>query len=198
MIDYKNEINFDLLLDILILDIIPQTIKNVAMGNKIFAAAILNKKDLSIVTIGLNNEIKNPLLHGEISTINNFFELNRKLNPTDYIFLSTHEPCSLCLSAITWAGFDNFYFFFPFNETKNKFSIPHDLKILSEIFKIEDGSYNSNNFYWKSYSIIDEINKLSNKNIDKFNLKIKEIYDQYDDLSLKYQQNKDNNPIKLK
>ena len=198
MIESKNYIKLDRLLDILILDIITQTIKNVTMGNKIFAAAILNKKDLSIVTIGLNNEIKNPLLHGEISTINNFFELNRKSNPSDYIFLSTHEPCSLCLSAITWAGFDNFYFFFPFNETKNKFSIPHDLKILLEIFKIKDGSYNSNNCYWKSYSIIDEIYKLSPKNIDKFNLKIKLIYNHYDDLSYKYQQNKSNNPIKLK
>ena len=51
-------------------EIIPETVKGVATGNKVFGGAILRKKDLSTVTIGVNEETKNPLFHGEISTLN--------------------------------------------------------------------------------------------------------------------------------
>ena len=57
------------------------------------------------------------------------------------LFLSTHEPCSLCLSAITWAGFDNFHYLFGYVDTRDAFNIPHDLRILSEVFRIENGDY---------------------------------------------------------
>ena len=51
-------------------EIIPATKISISKGNKIFGAAILNKNDLSTVIVGANNEIMNPLYHGEISTIN--------------------------------------------------------------------------------------------------------------------------------
>ena len=191
------KINYNLLLDIIISDIIPQTSINVKKGNKIFGGAILEKKDLSILTIGLNNEITNPLLHGEISTINNFFKINNNLNPKNYIFLSTHEPCSLCLSAITWAGFDNFFYFFSYVDTNEKFSIPHDLNIMSQVFKLKKGKYNSDNSYWRSYSIVNEIFKLRNKNTEKLKLKIEKIYKEYDVLSYNYQKFKNQNQIPL-
>ena len=54
-------INYNTILDIFILEIIPRTFKNIEIGNKIFSGAILDINDYSIVTIGLNNEIKNPL-----------------------------------------------------------------------------------------------------------------------------------------
>ena len=189
--------NYDRLLDVIILNIIPLTFENVNKGNKIFGGAILDKKDLSILTIGLNNEIKNPLLHGEITTINNFFDINNGLDPKNYIFISTHQPCSLCLSAITWAGFNNFYYFFPYSDTKDKFYIPHDLQIMSEIFNIDDGNYNVRNSYWESFSIIKEIFKLSIENKVKLQSKIDQIYKKYKILSFKYQQNKNHNQIPL-
>ena len=37
------------------------------------------------------------------------------------------------LSGITWSGFDNHYFLFTYEETRDAFSIPHDIKILEEV-----------------------------------------------------------------
>jgi tRNA(Arg) A34 adenosine deaminase TadA len=190
-------INYSRLLDLILKEIIPLTYKNVEKGNKVFGGAIVSKVDLTTICIGVNNEIINPLLHGEISTINNFFKKNKKINPIDCIFVSTHEPCSLCLSAITWAGFNNFYYFFPYEDTKDKFNIPHDLNILSQVFNIAEGKYNDSNFYWKSFSILNEINKLPSNKRKTLKFKINQIYKKYEDLSLKYQESKKENKIPL-
>ena len=136
----KTEFKFNRILDIFINDLIPQTRLAVKKGNKVFGAFIIKKSDLSLLITGTNNEIVNPLYHGEISALFNFFG-SKKLNPNDYYFISSHEPCSLCLSAITWSGFDNFYYFFPYADTKSSFNIPHDLSILKEVFHINEGEY---------------------------------------------------------
>ena len=190
---------YNILISKILNEIIPATKISIINGNKIFGAAILKKDDLSTVVIGTNNEVINPLYHGEISTINEYFnsKLNNIVKPSECIFLSTHEPCSLCLSAITWSGFDNFYYFFPYSETKYKFNIPHDINILKEIFKLNNGDYNRANSYWKSYSIIDEINKSNDINQYKIEDNIKKIYHEYDKLSQLYQKNKDKNMIPL-
>ena len=190
-------INYSRLLDLILNEIIPLTYKNVAKGNKIFGGGIISKVDLSTICIGLNNEIKNPLLHGEISTINNFFEKNKKIDPKECIFVSTHEPCSLCLSAITWSGFNNFYYFFPYEDTKDKFNIPHDLNILSHVFNIENGKYNNSNSYWQAFSILNEINQLPINEKELLNFKIDKIYTKYQNLSIKYQKFKKENNIPL-
>ena len=189
--------NYNLLLDIFIDTLIPETEIAVQKGNKIFGAFIIKKSDLSIVITGTNNEITNPLYHGEISTLFNFFKI-KNLNPKDYYFITSHEPCSLCLSAITWSGFDNFYYFFEHNDTKSSFHIPHDLNILQEVFNIQDGEYNKVNGYWKSFSIIDQIKE--NEDSNKHNLikKIDKINQLYADLSTQYQNAKISNNIPLK
>ena len=190
---------YNILISVILDEIIPATKISILKGNKIFGAAILKKKDLSSVIIGTNNEIINPLYHGEISAINQYFNLNfnKKIKPTECIFLSTHEPCSLCLSAITWSGFDNFYYFFPYNDTKDKFNIPHDLNIHKEVFKIEKGNYNKNNNYWKSYPIIENVNKLSDTEKSNLQIKINKIFKIYNNFSKIYQKQKSNNNIPM-
>ncbi|MGO7594346.1 nucleoside deaminase, partial [Rhizobium leguminosarum] len=71
----------------------------------------------------------------------------------DLIFLSTHDPCTMYLSAINWAGFDNFYYFFSHADSRDAFAIPHDLKILQEVFGLEPGGYRRQTAFWNSFAI---------------------------------------------
>tara|TARA_B100000929_G_C15286170_1_gene345398 strand:- start:13 stop:603 length:591 start_codon:yes stop_codon:yes gene_type:complete len=194
------EILLDKFLDVFNNDILPLTSKGVDSGNKIFGAAIIKKNDYSLVVAGSNNETENPLWHGETHTLKKFYEINKETRPDEKncIFLSSHEPCSLCLSAITFSGFDNFYYLFPYESTSEEFSIPHDLNILKEVFNINDGNYIKNNSYWKSYSINSLINKLEDSKKKKFKDSFNKIKKNYIDLSNKYQTSKENNSIPLK
>ena len=187
-------------LDIFTKEILPITEKGVSEGNKIFGAAILKKKDLSLVVAGSNNETENPIWHGETYTLKKFYEISKDTRPSekDCIFLCSHEPCSLCLSAITFSGFDNFYYLFSYKITDNEFSIPHDLKILKEVFKVNNGEYNKENSYWKSHSIHMLIEKLSTLKKEKFMNQLEEIKKSYIILSNKYQASKNENFIPLK
>ena len=194
------EILLDKFLDVFNNNILPLTSKGVDSGNKIFGAAIIKKDNYSLVVAGSNNETENPLWHGETYTLKKFYEINKKKRPEEKncIFLTSHEPCSLCLSAITFSGFDNFYYLFPYQSTSEEFSIPHDLNILKEVFNINDGSYIKNNSYWKSYSINNLINKLEETKKKKFKDLFNNIKKNYFDLSNKYQTSKENNSIPLK
>ena len=181
-------------------NILPLTAKGVDIGNKIFGAAILNKNDYSLIVAETNNETENPIWHGEIHTLKKFYELDSKIRPNEKncIFLSSHEPCSLCLSAITFSGFNNFYYLFPYESTSNKFNIPHDLNILKEIFNIEDGKYIKENSYWKSYNINTLIDELKSNDKNKLTFSFNEIKEKYIDLSKKYQSSKEKSSIPLK
>ncbi|KAJ3572513.1 hypothetical protein NPX13_g5025 [Xylaria arbuscula] len=139
-------------------DIIPLTSKGVSSGNKLFGAAILSKAGLDPQTVSTNNETASPLLHGEINCIQQFFaqtsfpdpslhrgegkppplsqQQQQRPNPRDCVFLATHEPCSLCLSGITWSGFDNFFYLFTYEDSRDLFSIPYDIEILQEVFRV--------------------------------------------------------------
>jgi len=116
----------DRLLSVIENEIIPLTTKQVEAGNKIFGAALLFKEDLSTFIAETNNEMESPLHHGEMHTLKRYYEVPESERPDPK---SLHEPCSLCLSAITWGGFDNFYYFFSHQDSRDSFEIPHDLKI---------------------------------------------------------------------
>ena len=181
-------------------EILTLTFEGVNSGNKIFGAAIINKNDHSLVVAGTNNETKNPLWHGEIHTLKKFYELDKKKRPDEKncIFLSSHEPCSLCLSAITFAGFDNFYYLFPYESTSEEFKIPHDLNILKEVFNVTDGKYIKENSYWKSYAINNLIEEIKTNNKKKLMDAFDQIKKIYVDLSNKYQSSKEESSIPLK
>lgn len=141
------------LLEVIEQEIVPLTRDGVRRGNKVFGAAILRKADLSSVVAGTNRETENPLWHGEIQTIRQYYEMvkvdeSKRHPPADSIFLSTHEPCTLCASAIAWGGYDNFCYLFSHEDSRDAFRIGHDLKILEQVFGLGPGEYRRRNDYW--------------------------------------------------
>src|SRR5690606_636522 len=173
--------------------------RRIVEGDKIFGAAVLRKSDLSLVVAEVNNETVNPLLHGEISAINAFYRLPRdaRPEPKDCLFLTTHEPCSLCLSGITWSGFDNFYYLFSYEQTRDAFDIPHDIRILREVFAVPDPGrdavpegrdfYNRSNAFLTSQSITQLIAGLDRGTKDRLIARVDDITALYAELSDIYQ-----------
>lgn len=188
------------LLEVIEKDIVPLTRQGVETGNKIFGAAILRKADLSLVVAGTNNERENPLWHGEMHTIKLLYEMpaSERPRPEDCVFLSTHEPCTLCLSGITWAGYDNFFYLFTHEDSRDSFNIPHDLRILKEVFKLGPGEYAQENLYWKSFHIIKLIERCDDAARKVLMARVEALEKIYADMSAVYQRNKSDMEIPLK
>jgi tRNA(Arg) A34 adenosine deaminase TadA len=158
-------------------------------GNKVFGAAVLRKASLELVVVGTNEEARNPLLHGEISCLNRYWSLppESRPPPADCLFLSSHEPCPMCLAAVAWSGFDNFYYLFSYEDTRDAFEIPHDLAILEEIFRCPDGAYAHANAYWKSYYLPDLVEQGSQDERAKWQEQVADLRSAYGVLSDHYQ-----------
>ena len=187
------------LLDVMEYDILPLTEKGVAKGNKVFGGALLRKADLSLVMAQTNRETENPLWHGEVHLLKCFYEQPvSKTEPTrDMIFLSTHEPCTMCMSAITWAGFDNFHYFFSHENSRDAFAIPHDLKILKEVFGLEPGGYRRSNAFFRAVSIPEMIEACPDDMAEQLRIRAAGIRTAYDEMSETYQGSKSGNAIPL-
>jgi tRNA(Arg) A34 adenosine deaminase TadA len=197
------------LLDVIELDIAPKTRAGVERGNKLFGAAILQKSDLSLVIAETNNETENPLWHGEMHAIRRFYEIPaaERPAPADCLFLATHEPCSLCLSGITWSGFDNFYYLFSHQDSADSFAIPYDIEILKAVYAVPDPDraapapgrdlYNRSNAFFVSHDMSHMIAGLDRSSKELLTARVDDITALYADLSAIYQRDKGNKGIPL-
>ena len=197
------------LLDVIETDIVARTKGGVGGGNKLFGAAILRKSDLSVVVAETNNETESPIWHGEMHAIRRFFELPAEGRPApkDCIFLATHEPCSLCLSGITWSGFDNFYYLFSYEQTRDSFGIPHDIRILREVYAVPDPDrgfvpedrplYNRKNAFFAAHDIQQMIAGQDRSSKERLVERVDNLNAVYNDLSATYQADKGKKGIPL-
>lgn len=177
-------------------DVVPKTSAAVEKGNKVFGACVLRKDTLETFCADTNNEMQWPLLHGEVSLLQTLSRVPH--NPKDLYFIATHEPCPLCLSAITWSGYDNFYYLFTYSDTKDAFSIPHDLLILDQVFKCPNGSYRRENSFWKGQSVQALVDALDDEDAKKtLQDRIEALRTVYARLSDVYQLSKADNHIPL-
>lgn len=196
--------------------IIPLTSAGVSSGSKVFGAAVLSRSSLRPLTVSTNNERESPLLHGEINCIQQYFALppasspaelekeeGYRIPPKDTIFFATHEPCSLCLSGITWAGFNEFYYLFTYEDSRDLFAIPYDIEILEEVFRVrapgdtpetlrERPLYNRRNKFFTGRSLVELLDEadVGEEERRKWREEIKRVKELYDGLSKTYQEGK--------
>jgi tRNA(Arg) A34 adenosine deaminase TadA len=69
-----------------------------------FAALIVDNKTGDILAEGLNSSTINPTFHGEMVAINQFAKKYPHADWSNVTLYTTAEPCSMCQSAIIWAG----------------------------------------------------------------------------------------------
>lgn len=183
--------------------IVPLTREGVASGSKVFGAAILGRSDLRPLSVATNDERLSPLLHGEINCIQRFFTVDFPDQTTrpdprrDCLFFSTHEPCSLCLSAIAWAGFGDFYYLFSHEESRSDFSIPYDIEILHEVFCVGGATegqprplYNRCNKFFRAHSLADVVAAVDETERQRWLEEIERVKRTYMQLDGMYQERK--------
>jgi tRNA(Arg) A34 adenosine deaminase TadA len=187
--------------------IIPLTRDGVSSGSKLFGAAIIARDGLAPLTIATNNERVSPLLHGEINCIQQFFTVDypdaatRPSPGKDCIFFATHEPCSLCLSGITWSGFNEFYYLFTYEDSRDLFSIPYDIDILEQVFRVQGEEteeqvgrrslYNRKNKLFVAKSLADVVSEVEDEAERRLLTgEIKRVKGLYNALSRTYQEGK--------
>ncbi len=184
--------------------IVPLTRAGVASGSKVFGAAILARTDLKAHTVATNDERVSPLLHGEINCIQRFFAGPTDGRPAtaDCVFLATHEPCSLCLSGIAWAGFTEVYYLFTYEDSRDLFAIPHDINILEAVFRVPAPGdtaetlavrplYNRHNRFFTARSLADLVSEIEDPDErDRWAAEVERAKDLYGALNTTYQEGK--------
>jgi tRNA(Arg) A34 adenosine deaminase TadA len=183
-------------------EILPLTVKGVQNGNKVFGAAILlddgggDEEDTKwpLVVARSNDETTSTLLHGEVNCLLAYSSMvvnggaTEKApcpKPHDCIFLSTHEPCCMCISSIVWSGFTRVYYLFGYETTKEQ-GIPHDINIMHELWGVP--SYRRRNQFLSTASIPHLVDAMSDDDPDKeiFQKKIDELTEKYKVLADQY------------
>lgn len=141
-------------------DLLLETSIGVEAGGHVFGAVVLDKATLSPVIAGSNNRMENPIYHGEVETLRRFFACPNHPKPKDCIFVASHDPCSMCISAIAWAGFDEVWVLFNYEDVKKSFGMPVDLLMYKEIFGAEGAR--PQNAFFKKYDLKAEAAKEEN------------------------------------
>jgi tRNA(Arg) A34 adenosine deaminase TadA len=171
----NSEEKLERMLDVIRDEILPLTECEVKRGNHVFGGAIVRPDTMTTVIVGSNNRMENPLIHGEIDTLNRFFKLPVRPRADELIFLSTHDPCPMCAAAIAWAGFREIWYLFGYADVVEKFGMPIDLEIYKELFGT-NGVKNKNKFFEK-HSIKEAIEESSDP--DRYAQTLEEIEKRY-------------------
>jgi tRNA(Arg) A34 adenosine deaminase TadA len=183
------------MLEVIHKHILPKTTSGVDLGNKVFGAAVLSSDLSSVVLADTNSEMNCPIFHGEVKVI---YEWSKLIEPSkrgpaaqSSIFLSTHEPCCMCISSILWAGFTKVFYFFPYASTTSQ-GIPHDINTMHELWGVN--SYRKQNKFLSTTCIMDLIDSLEDgKEKEELKMMKGELIQAYDELSQKYHKEKVSN-----
>jgi tRNA(Arg) A34 adenosine deaminase TadA len=121
----------------------------------------LPNDQLETAVIRTNRELISPLFHGEFHAIYTWSSqtpaANRAAAALNGIFLSTHEPCCMCISStIVWAG----YYLFPYTLTASQ-GIPHDLNIMHELWGVS--TYRKQNMYCSTACLRELVQELNDE-----------------------------------
>ncbi|CAE8618819.1 unnamed protein product [Polarella glacialis] len=191
------------MLDVIELEVLPKTERGVALGNKVFGAAILDARAsseaassslLPTVIAETNHETLCPLYHGEVYTIKQWSESlppDKRPCPAESLFLSTHEPCCMCISAIVWAGFKKVFYLFPYESTRDQ-GIPHDIDIMQELWQVP--RYAQRNKFCSLAGLLDLIAGCPPEDQVEFSETVDRITSRYEVLARRYHAEKSSNP----
>jgi tRNA(adenine34) deaminase len=69
-----------------------------------FGTVIVRMANGAVTARGVNNSGANPILHGEIAALNDYVAHHGNNDWGSHILYTTGEPCSMCMSALVWAG----------------------------------------------------------------------------------------------
>src|SRR6201987_2268355 len=96
------------------LAVIPTTTREKAMRRAIavakrnpvypFGAIITRIADGQVMAEGVNASGQNPMLHGEVAAMNDYLHHHGNRDWAEMVLYTTAEPCSMCMSALVWAG----------------------------------------------------------------------------------------------
>jgi tRNA(adenine34) deaminase len=69
-----------------------------------FGAVIVRPDTGEVAARGVNDSRANPILHGEIACMNDYVKNRGNTDWAAMVLYTTGEPCSMCMSALVWAG----------------------------------------------------------------------------------------------
>lgn len=69
-----------------------------------FGAVVVRPENGEILARGVNDGRANPILHGEVACMNDYVRLHGNRGWAQCVLYTTGEPCSMCMSALVWAG----------------------------------------------------------------------------------------------